>query len=341
MADNGTNTAKNYNYKRISLRVLKPKILKPVSERLKDEELKSVLGFIRERIIMRTARESGKRVVRARRLDIPLDQLPFPDPVWRKYQSPSLNLENFNIKSCEKDENLFELGREFVEQVNAAEIGPDDGIPINDKITLPRSFLLDSIHLSASHHCLYMQKKLGKPIERSGCPSPVERAKPFNEINEYYRMSIKVMTTKMKSNWIKFRNEKSSVNTETEPRSDKESSDEGVEEVLDEHESKDSAETVSDLLENDPDFDRILISLLDIPFSLDPIPSAYEYPDVNDFGANSLWSFDSSSLLAFGILAEEFIGRMIDIHLDKETENSGVEEITENVLNREDESILE
>lgn len=328
--------SRNYNYKRISFRVLKPKILKPVSDRLKEEELISVPGFIRERIIMRTARESAKRAVRARKLDIPLDEMPFPDPVWRKYQNPSLILEKFDIKGCEKDDNLFEFGREFVELVNAAEIGPDDGIPINDKITLPRSFLLDSIHLAASQHCLYMQRKLGNPIKRSECPSPAERAKPFNEINEYYRMSLKVMATKMKGNWIKFRNNRPTNSNGTEPSSENESSDEQGEEVL---EYNESTEDDAELLPTDPDFDRVLTRLLDMPYSLDPIPPAYEYPDVNYFGANALWSFDTSSLLAFGILAEEFIGRMIDIHLDKESDYNSFDENVDNNLNQENENL--
>jgi hypothetical protein len=332
-------SSKNNNYKRRSFRVLIPKILKPVSERLKEEELISVPGFIRDQIIMRAARESGKRAVRARKLDIPPDQLPLPDPVWRKYQYSSINLEDFDIKSCQKDDNLFEFGREFTEQVNAAEIGPDDGIPINEKITLPRSFLLDSIHLAASQHCLYMQKKLGKPIGRPECPSPTERAKPFNDINEYYRTSIKTMAGKMKRNWIKFRNKM--PQNETESISNDEMSEEETEEVCDDNETKDSTENNAELLPTDPDFDKILTHLLDIPYSLDPVPSAYEYPDVNDFGASSLWSFDTSSLLAFGILAEEFIERMIDIHLAKEAESISADKTIENFLDNDDESLFE
>ena len=343
MTDN--NLSSKNTFKRRSLRVLTPKILKPLSDRLKEKELISVSGFIRERIIMRSASESSRRAQKARKLDIPPDQIPLPDPVWRKYRNSSLNLEKFDIKGCVKDDNLFQLGREFVEQVNAAEIGPDDGIPINEKISLPRSFLLDSIHLAASQHCIYMQKKLGKPIKRSECPSPAERAKPFNGINEYYRTSIKIMTGKMKRNWIKFRRDKSTneplnepVN---EPLSDNELSNEEEEgEGLDDNEADNSAENEAVLSATDPDFDAILAHLLDIPNSLDPVPLAYKYPDVNNFGADTLWSFDTSALLTFGILAEEFIERMINIHLAKEADKN-VTETVKTIINQEDESLLE
>lgn len=315
-------------------------MLKPVSERLKEKELISVPTFIRDRITMGTAREISRRALKAKKLDIQPDQLPLPDSVWKKYRNSSIKLKDFDIRGCEKNENLFDFGREFVEQVNAAEIGPDDGIPINEEITLPRSFLLDSIHLAASQHCIYMQRKLGKSIERSECPSPVERAKPFNGINEYYRTSIKIMTIKTKKNWIKFGKKRSAnESSDIELSGDEEGE---TEEVLDDDETKDSNENESGLKPTDPDFDNIMTHLLDdIPQSLDPLPSSYEYPDANDFGADTLWSFDTSSLLAFGILAEEFIERMIDIHLAKENDNVGLDHNVENVVNQENESLLE
>lgn len=323
MADDAFNKSKDWkSFKRQAFKILTPKILKPRSEGQK--QLISISGFIRERIIMRAARESSKRAQKARKLDIPLEEMPLPDPVWRKYQNQTLKLEDFDISGCDKDDNLFEFGQEFVELVSAAEIGPDDGIPINEKVTLPRSFLLDSIHFAASQHCLYMQKKLGKPWERSECPSPAERAKPFEGINDYYRTTVKIITGKMKRNWIKFGEGKSSNNS----LSGDESSDDN-EEILVEDISDGNSVIVRS--PTDPDFDSILNHLLDLPFALDPVPSAYEYPDDNDFGADVLWSFDTSSLLAFGMLAEEFISRMIDIHL-----TDGSNDFAENVENDEE-----
>lgn len=284
---------------------------------------------------MGTARESGRRALRARKLGVPPDQLPLPDPIWRKYQNSSIKVEDFDLIGCEKDDNLFELGKEIVEQVNAAEIGPDDGIPINTEITLPRSFLLDSIHLAASQHCIYQQKKLGRPSERAECPSPYERAKPFEGINEYYRTSIKIMTGKMARNWSKFAGNALSNGISNDTESISSSSDESDAE---EAENVTDLDPTSNRSSSDPDFDTILKHLLEIPYSLDPIPPAYEYADSNDFGADVLWSFDTSSLLAFGVLAEEFIGRMIDIHLAKGSQDSSenVEEAVVGDQNRVD-----
>lgn len=310
--------------KRHALRILTPKILKPRPEKTK--ELISVSGFIRERIIMGTAREAGRRAQRARKLGVPPDQLPLPDPIWKKYINSSVKVEDFDIFGCEKDSNLFELGKEIVEQVNAAEIGPDDGIPINSEITLPRSFLLDSIHLAASQHCIYLQKKPGKPSERTECPSPYERAKPFEGINEYYRTSIKTMTGKMMKNWLKFGASGSGNNILNDNESI--SSDEDESEPEEAGNVAELAPTARS--PSDPDFETILKHLLEIPYSLEPKPPAYEYAESNDFGADALWSFDTTSLLAFGVLAEEFIGRMIDIYLEKGTQDS-LENIEEEV----------
>lgn len=136
MADDGFNKSNKdwKSFKRQALKILTPKILKQTRSE-GHKQLISIPGFIRERIIMRAARESSKRAQKARKLDIPLEELPLPDPVWRKYQNQTLKLEDFDISGCDKDDNLFEFGQEFVEQVSAAEIGPDDGIPINEKVT--------------------------------------------------------------------------------------------------------------------------------------------------------------------------------------------------------------
>ena len=325
------NRDKNGNiFKRTAFKVLTPKILKPRPSGQGSKELMSVPGFIREKIIMRMAREGGRRAQKARKLGISPDQLPLTDPIWRKYQNLSISLEDFDISGCERDENLFDLGKEFVEHVHAAEIGPDDGISINDKVTLPRSFLLDSIHLAASQHCIYLQKKLGKPFQRSECPSPDERAKTFDGISEYYKPSIKNMTGKLKRRWSNFGIDKA----QTDPTSDNEEGDDlsDGEEANNETEVNNTSST-TERSHTDPDFDIILAHLLDTPYSLDPLPSAYEYADSNDFGADVLWSFDTSSLLAFGVMAEEFISRMIDINLEKQKEvTTGATDSTEPIV---------
>ena len=63
---------------------------------------------------------------------------------------------------------------------------------------------------------------------------------------------------------------------------------------------------------------------LNLPEALNPVP-AYDFSDQDPcvYGADGLWTFDASSLLTFGILAEEFCSFMIDAHLDYEDEQKG------------------
>lgn len=285
--------------RRPAFRVLTNDILR--LKRRSNDKLKSIPGFIRQRRIMQSAQDAHKRNHRARRLGIPAEDCPLPDPVWRRYQNRSVKIADFDLAGCEKEEALFEFGKEVVKQVEAAEIGPDEGIPIDEHSTLPRSFLLDAIHTASSVHCLHLQTKTNRPTNRSECRSPAERAKPLQGRCNRYNSTMKSLLNVTKKRWINASEE-----------AEESSTDESTEDYL--SDSDQESEPSQTLSETDPDFGAILTKLLDTPSFLDPVP-AYEPTDSTSYAADALWSFDTSSLLAFGVLAEEFMGRMIEAHL--------------------------
>lgn len=289
--------------RRRALKVLTPEILYSKSKNNTNKTGQSVSAFVRDRRIMMNAREISRKNQRARKLDIPIEECPISDPIWRKYQNTSVNIEDFDLNSCENDDLLVEFGKEIVEHLEAAEMAPDDGIPINSSLTLPRSFLLDAIHFSASMHCLNLQRQAGKPFQRAECPSPIERAKSLEGFGERYVSTIKTIFQKTKKKWIAINNGLKSTE-----ESDDETTDIEPEPSIDE-------KSKYELSPDDPDFDAIMNEIIDLPEMLEAVP-AYEFQDCNEFGADSLWSFDTSSLLAFGVLAEEFISSMIDSHLE-------------------------
>lgn len=286
--------------KRNALKVLKPDILRSKSKNNSNTNKKSVSAFV-QRQIMANAREISRKNRRARKLGIPIEEYPSIDPIWRVYQNSSVRIEDFDLTSCENDDMLFEFGKEIVEQLEAAEIAPDDGIPIDSSLTLPRSFLLDAIHLSASMYCIHLQRQTGKAFQRSDCPAPFERAKLLEGYGERYISTIKTLFRKTKNKWDAVSNGSKST----------ESSDEEATDI----EPEPSISEKSTVNPDVPDFDAIMKRILDIPEMLEDVP-AYEFDDCNEFGADGLWTFDTSSLLAFGVLAEEFISSMIDSHLE-------------------------
>jgi len=313
------------------LKVLTPEILYSKSKNNSNRAGQSVSAFVRERRIMMNAREISRKNRRARKLGIPIEEYPVSDPIWRKYQNSSVKIEEFDLNSCENDDFLVEFGKEIVEHLEAAEIAPDDGIPINSSLTLPRSFLLDAIHFSASMHCLNLQRQAGKSFQRSECPSPVERAKLLEGFGERYASTIKTLFQKTKKKWIAI--SKGSKSTEW---SDDETTDIEAEPSIDEK-SISSDSSKYELSPDDPDFDAIVKKIIDIPEMLEAVP-AYDFQDCNEFGADGLWTFDTSSLLTFGVLAEEFISSMIDAHLeynealeeteDEEDDNDSISEVS-------------
>ena len=296
-------------FRRRALKVLTPEILYAKSKNNSNRAVKSVSAFVRERRIMTNAREISRKNRRARKLGVPIEEYPVSDPIWRKYQNLSVKIDDFDLNSCENDDLLFEFGKEIVEHLEAAEIAPDDGIPISSSLTLPRSFLLDAVHLSASLHCNYLQKQAGKPFQRSECPSPVERAKLLEGFSERYASTIKTLFQKTKKKWLAISN--GSKPTEW---SDDETTDIESELPVDEK-STSSDLSKTELSPDDPDFDAIVKKIIDVPEMLEAVP-AYDFQDCNEFGADGLWAFDTSSLLTFGVLAEEFISSMIDAHLE-------------------------
>lgn len=291
--------------RRPALKVLTPEILYSKSNNNSNTTGKSISAFVRDRRIMMNAREIKRKNYRARKLDVPIEEYPLSDPIWRKYQKASVNIEDFDLCSCKNDDLLVEFGREIVEHLEAAEMAPDSGIPINSSLTLPRSFLLDAIHFSTSMHCLNLQREAGKPFQRSDCPSPIERAKLLEGFSERYSSTIKTLFQKTKKKWIAI---SSGLNPASNGWSDDDTTDIEPELSIDE---KSKYEPSPD----DPDFDAIVEKIIDLPEMLEAVP-AYEFQDCNEFGADSLWSFDTSSLLAFGVLAEEFISSMIAAHLE-------------------------
>jgi hypothetical protein len=313
--------------KRPSLNVLTPEI---VNSSQKQQEIRqrnsttktSIRSFLRERKIMQVAREASRRNFRAKRLNLDPEACPAPDPIWRNYMNLSVDAKDFDIEGCENDLMLYEFAKEAAEQVHTAQIAPHEGFPIisgNDEsphsITLPRSFLLDSIHFAATQHCMNRQFKAGKAMERDLCPAPVERAKLLDGFGERYRSTIKMLMKKTKRTWTEIEenaddsyngNEDSSSTSETE----------SLDSSFDDS-SFGSTETSSMVSEDSTSFDSILACLLDTPESLDPLPDAFDN-NPNEFGTDALWSFDASALLAFGILAEEFITRILKCHIDFE-----------------------
>lgn len=289
--------------RRRALKVLTSEILCSKSKNNTNKTGQSVSAFVRDRRIMMNAREISRKNHRARKLDIPSEEYPITDPIWRKYQNTSVNIDDFDLKSCENDDLLVEFGKEIVKHLEAAEMAPDDGIPINFSLTLPRSFLLDAIHFSASMQCLNLQKQAGKPFQRSECPSPIERAKSMEGFGERYVSTIKTIFQKTKKKWIAINNGLKATEC-----SDDETTDIGPEPSID-------AKSIYESSPDDPDFEAIMNEIIDLPEMFEAVP-AYEFQDCNEFGADSLWSFDTSSLLAFGVLAEEFISSMIDYHLE-------------------------
>lgn len=241
----------------------------------------SITEFLRSRKYLKQARDVLKQKARAKKLGISVEACPLPDPIFNRYQEVSFNrniCEDFDIISCKNDKILFEFATEIAEQASAAEIGPDDGIPIGDGIILPRSFLLDQIHRAASKHCLFLHSQNGKEINREACPSPIGRSKNIIT-NDQYKFSAKCI---LKRTEKYFENENKKKNS-------------GGVVVVDKNEHGD-----------DPDFDAILNYVLETDEELEPLDYSFD-DDTNTFGADALWSLDTSSLLAFGVLAEEFI----------------------------------
>lgn len=337
--------------KKHSMKVLTPEVLKlktwrkggPTGNQL------SIPGFIRERMIMGNARIAYRRLRRAKRLGIPVEECPFPDPIWKKYHYPSVKLDDYDIEGCDNLEMLFDFGKDLMEQSIAAELAPDSGYPVNSSFSLPRSFLLDAIHSAASLHCLHSQRQAGKPVDRAACPTPLQRARPLPGFGDRYKTSLKVIFVKSKKKWHLTAKEyqesggqddaeteeedqedetESTENTEsfdnlenTESNETTDNEEEGEEEEEEEGEEEEQSEFEYEPHPDDPDFDAILAHFLDTPQMLDPVP-AYDFStaQIDDFGADGLWTFDTSSLLAFGILAEEFCTQMIEAHLEYQKE---------------------
>lgn len=307
-----------------ALKVITPEILFSNSKINSNKTAKSVSAFVRDRRIMPNAREISQKNRKARKQGISIEKYPALDPIWRKYQNSAISLEDFDLSSCENDEMLFELGKEIVEQAEAAEMAPDGGIPICPSFTLPRSFLLDAIHFSASMNCLNLQRQAGKLFRRSECPSPIERAKLFDGYEDRYVATIKTLFQKTKKKWLSISNVLRSTSAES---SEDDDTDNEFEPCI----TSDSSNVP--LSYDDPDFDTILKKILDMPEILEKVTN-YDFDDCNEFGADALWSFDTSSLLAFGILAEEFISSMIDAHLEynNELEKAGSESENEDLI---------
>lgn len=329
------------------MKVLTPEILKLKTKPKggSSGNLLSIPVFIRERIIMTNARYAHKRLRRSIRLGIPVEECPFPDSIWRKYHYPSVKLDNYDVEGCDNEDMLFDFGKDLIEQSESAEMAPDSGYPVNSSFTLPRSFLLDAIHSAASLHCIHSQKQAGKPIDRISCPSPDERAKLLQGFGDRYISSLKTIFVKSKKKWYlteheyegeeqgesegqededSEQTEKSAKSPENENSEHSESDDESSinnEGSVSDKENEEQAEYEYEVHPDDPDFDAILAHFLDTPVALDPVP-AYDFSDrdVGEFGADGLWTFDTSSLLAFGILAEEFCSKMIEAHVKYEKE---------------------
>lgn len=329
--------------KRSGLTVLTPELLEPNSTL---PNKLSVSAFIREKKLQIT-RELQRRYYRAKKLGIPVENCPLPDPIWRRYQNGGIRVHDFDLNGCDNDEMLFDLAKEIVEDVESAEIGPDSGIPINSEIILPRSFLLDSIHHAASIHCLHLQIKANKSTDRLECLSPVERSRSLEGFSERYKSTLKTLVKRTRRIWeggdnnkrvkVKDNNLKTVKDTEIDLNldidadldtdySEIELDDEVTDLECEFNESvnsntitpDDSETTLNDskASKSTLNFDAILSKLLDTPEALNPVAAYENYASVNEYGADGLWTFDSSALLAFGILAEEFIGRMIDAHLE-------------------------
>lgn len=347
------------------MKVLTPEVLKSRTwpKGGPDGTLLSIPAFIRQRMIMANARYAHKRLRRAKRLGIPIEECPLPDSIWRRYYYTSVKLDDYDVEGCDNLEMLFDFGKDLMEQAVSAELAPDSGYPVNSSFTLPRSFLLDAIHSAASLHCLHSQRQAGKPIDRAACPSPAERAKPLQGFGDRYKASLKVIFVKSKKKWHLNAKEHQEAQEEEEQEDEAQEVDEDETEnreplnFADEPEPTEEQETTNpaDNIESnenmesaensdiesdeeeesefeyephpdDPDFEAILAHFLDTPLMLDPVP-AYDFSNdqVDDFGADGLWIFDTSSLLAFGILAEEFCAKMIDAHLEYRKEQKRLE----------------
>ena len=335
--------------KRSTLTVLTPELLEPPNSILPSKCKLSVSAFIREKKLQIT-RELQRRYYRAKKLGIPVENCPLPDPIWRRYQNGGIRVHDFDLNGCENDEMLFDLVKEIVEDVESAEIGPDSGIPVNSEIILPRSFLLDSIHYAASIHCLHLQiKAASKPTNRLECPSPAERSKSLEGFSDRYKSTLKTLVKRTRRIWeggvdnkrakvkdndndknLKIILKDTEIDLNLDADTDLDTDYSEIDQVTDLecefNESVDSetiksghSETAlnnSKASKSTLNFDAILSRLLDTPEALSPVAAYENYANVNEYGADGLWTFDSSALLAFGILAEEFIGRMIDAHLE-------------------------
>lgn len=319
--------------KRPALRILSPEYLDSGSNSNLPDSGRSIHSFIRNRRLQLGV-QYRKRIRRAKQMEAALEDCPPPDSLWRSYQNSSIEVEAFDLESCYNDSVLFEFTRELVDHAAAAQICSDQGIPIDSSITLPRSFLLDEIHLAASLHCLRLQEELGRSVERADCPAPFERIKPADRVN---RSTIKTLFNYTKICWLNpVKREASIVPDESEGCGDDSDSDSNSEpEIKDklsssssedgeEAESEEESDSSFDWergTRNDPNFDAICRRVLNnVPKFLEPCANYYDGSD--RFGADALWSFDTSALLAFGLLAETFMSKMIDAHFEKHGENS-------------------
>lgn len=250
------------------------------------------------------------------------------------------SLSQYDIAGCRNDKTLFKFGRQMVDALYETAGETDAGIPVDDGVVLPRSFVLDHIHRAASKHALFQQLQLGKSISRETFKSPCDRRRVTEYGGKSYRRKLKVLVQRSRQMFANEEEEhlsglhsdaatlrETSQIEELQPSREMAGKDSFHAQVsqdahplhgLQTSHSSPSSPPVAQtpLLRNlDPDFDGILEELLEADDELssesDGEPAMTKADATGFYGTKALCTLDTSSLLAFGVLAEEYVRRML------------------------------
>ncbi len=285
-----------------ALRILTPDIL---DTRIPKYEKDSVLNFKR----LKKLEKQPLKEQRKQKVLLPLEVMKLKRHAFTQDWRRSIDLNSF----AEED---WERLMDYIYSCNAfPDADWDEGMRVGaDDEHLPRSFLLDAIHEAASEHCLFKHLVAGKSVARSDCPSPADRKLVDESNNDFVQRARVIIGRAQKAFQILDEQRIAGRLQKPEIKEIKELAED--ENILDEVDKKAKAfesqiiSTLTPTTHANPDFKTLSRLVAEEAASLQPV-DAYQFEEDEEFGADALWTLDSSALLAFGWAAEAFIERMV------------------------------